>query len=878
MHMLRKIVVLICLVTGIYPAKAQAPSPSGAGRIIALVDSFNRRLPAEKLFLHFDKSYYAIGDTIWFKAYLFQAATYGWSPLSGLLYVELINDSSRQIKRMSIPVNYGVSWGQIPLGGDDLPEGSYTVRAYTRWMENFGDEYFFTRHFMVVPATVERLSARRLYREGRQSGGGQTGGQQSGGAQAEGKADRRKGESDARRGKIDLQFMPEGGWLVTGIPSRIGFKAIGENGWGVDVQGTIVDKENKVITSFRSLHRGMGVFDLLPESGNSYSAVVVLPDGSSARYPLPAMKTSGVVLRIDNKPGDDSIRFSILPSADLINSQVFHLVALSRGVACYGSNFKLNKKEITGIVAKSAFPSGIAHFTLFNGSEEPVNERSTFIDHADNLYIECKTDKPGYRTRDSIPLHLKVMDVAGKGIAGSFSMAVTDDAQVPIDSLLMETLVTRLLLTADLKGFVETPGWYFSSSGLQFSSSGPKYEALDALLLTQGWTGYNWQQIAKQTPVLFAPEPSMMVTGRVTDLMNRPVKGSDVVLVATGKSHFSMDTVTGPDGRFVFSSFPPVDTVSFIVQARTAKGKSLGLGVTIDENKLPAAPTRGRRLADTWYENAGSEKTWNEDTDSALFQYVRNNETMLRERGPYGGGAKVLQPVVVKAQFGIKGSHNLNGPGQADQVVDEAMIEKAGKLTLKQLLLQTVKGFRMVYSPDGAERYKVLQYDTRIIIDGVNLSRFGPERETLDFLNAEDIAGIEVMYNARHNANYKNTFLSARQQMDINREYAFIEITTRSGNGIFMKRTPGLTTVKPLPVSWPREFYRPRYPVRDERPSTPDLRSTIHWEPNILTNHQGQAETFFYSAGVPTTYTIIIQGSDMDGNIGVRVCTIKITE
>ena len=357
-----------------------------------------------------------------------------------------------------------------------------------------------------------------------------------------------------------------------------------------------------------------------------------------------------------------------------------------------------------------------------------------------------------------------------------------------------------------------------------------------------------------------------MVTGKVTDLVNKPVKGSNVVLMATGKTHFSMDTITGPDGRFVFTSFPPLDTVSFIVQARTARGKSLGLGVSIDENKWPVLPSRGNRLPDPWSGNA----------DSAVLQYVKNNETMLRERGPYGGGAKVLQPVIVRAQLGIKGSHNLNGPGQADQVVDEAMIEKAGKLTLKQLLLQTVKGFRTVYSPDGTERYKVLQYDTRIIIDGVNLSRFGPERETLDFLNGEDIAGIEVMYNARHNANYKNTFLSARQQMDLNREYAFIEITSRSGNGIFMKRTPGLTTFKPLPVSWPREFYRPRYPVRNERSQVSDLRSTIHWQPNILTNHQGQAETSFFAAGVPGTYTIIIQGSDMDGNISVQVSRIKI--
>lgn len=862
---IRRTIWLLCFVAGIYPADpviAQSPSSSeagkiisatgktlsGAARIISLVDSFNKRLSPEKLFLHFDKPYYAIGDTIWFKAYLFQAATYAWSPLSGLLYVDLINDSSKQIRRMSLPVNFGVSWGQIPLIGDDLPEGGYTLRAYTRWMENFGEDCFFSRHFMIAPATIQRLAARWPIAA--------TGGSIPA-------ASRRTGGtlSSGHHRKIDLQFMPEGGWLVAGIPSRIGFKALGEDGLGIDVQGTVVDKDDKVIASFQSLHKGMGVFDLLPVSGDNYSAVILLADGSTARYPLPSIKKSGVVLRVDNRPREDSIRFTILPSADLMNNEAYHLVALSRGVACYGANFRLNKKEITGIVAKNAFPSGIAHFTLFNESDDPVSERITFIDHQDKLQIDVKTDKSSYTTRDSIPLHIQVVNDQGTPVGGSFSLAVTDDAQVRIDSLRMENIVTRVLLTADLKGYVETPGWYFSPSGLQ-------YEALDALLLTQGWTGYDWQHIVKQaSPPLFAAEPGMMVTGKVTDLMNRPVKGSNVVLMATGKTRFSMDTITGTDGRFVFSSFPPVDTVAFIVQARTAKGKSFGLGVSIDENKSPALSSSGNQLADPWYGG----------NDSAVLQYVRNNEVMLRERGPYGGGANVLAPVVVRGQLGIKGSHNLNGPGQADQVVDEAMIEKAGKMNLKQLLLQTVKGFRTIYSPNGTEQYKVLQYTTRIIVDGVNLSRFGPERETLEFLNAEDITGIEVMYNARHSASYKSTFLSSRQQMDLNKEYAFIEITTRSGSGIFMKRMPGLTTSKPLPVSWPREFYRPRYPVRNEKGEEPDLRSTIHWSPNILTDHQGRAETSFFSAGTPSTYTIIIQGSDMDGNIGVRVSKIRIS-
>ena len=833
--------LLFCLVAGVCSVNAQSFSPSGAIGIIARVDSFNKQLPAEKLFIHFDKPYYAIGDTIWFKSYLFQATTNAWSPLSGLLYVDLINDSSRQVRQMSFPVNYGVSWGQIPLTGDNLPEGNYTIRAYSRWLENFGEDYYFSRHFILAPATIQRFTALQ--------------------ALPGGKGRAAASATSVYSAKTDLQFMPESGWLVAGISSRVGFKAIGENGLGVDVQGSVVDKEDNVIVKFHSIHKGMGVFNLLPAAGVSYSAIIRLPGGETVRYPLPSVKKSGIVLRLDNKQESDSIRFSILLSEDLINNLTYHLLGLSRGVACYGANFTLNKKEISGIVAKNAFPSGVAHFTLFNESGEPVNERITFIDHGDNLHIELKSIASVYHTRDSIPVQIQVSDALGQPAGGTFSMAVTDDAQVRADTIHMENIVTRILLTSDLKGFVEEPGWYFGGSDL-------RYAALDALLLTQGWMGYEWQHIIRQTAApLFAPEPAMMVSGKVTDLLNLPAKGANVVLMATGKTQFVMDTLTDREGRFVFTSFPPLDSAGFIVQARNAKGKSFGMGVIIDEFKAPALPRHASRTP----------ALRDEQDDSTLLQYVKNNEAMMKVRSPFGG-ANMLTPVTVSRQKGIKGSQNLNGPGEADQVVDEAMIEKAGKLSLKQLLLTTVKGFRTFYTPDGTEQYKLLQYDTRIVIDGVNLSRFGSVRETLEFLNAEDIVGIEVMYNPRHSTSYMSTFLSPKQQMSIKKEYSFIEITSRSGSGMFMKRTPGLTTYKPLPVTWPRAFYSPRYLVKSDRQKDPDFRSTIHWAPNMLTNHQGQAETSFYSADTPSTYTIIIQGSDMNGNIGVTFKRITITE
>jgi len=857
----------LCFSVGALAASAQRPSLQSAKQIIAVIDSFNTRLPAEKLFLNVDKPYYAIGDTIWFKAYLFQAATHVYSPLSGLLYVELINNSSHQVKRISVPVNIGVSFGQLPLTPGTISEGSYTLRAYTRWMQNFGEECFFQRHFIIAPVNVAPAPLPAIVALSAPT---------SLPAPAARQATAARGLSallpDAPRtintGKTDLQFMPESGWLVAGIPSRVGFKAIAENGMGLAVHGTIVDSRGKTITSFQSLYKGMGVFDLMPAEGETYAAMVRLPDGRLEHYPLPAVKKTGIVLRVNNRPDEDSLRITILLSPDMISGQVYHLLGLYRGVVCYGANFVLNKQEINGIVSKDIFPTGIAHFTLFNESGEPVNERISFIDHHDGLRIDLTTDKSSYLTRDSIPLHVQVTDSHGQPVGGSFSLAVTDDAQVKADSLLTDNIVTHMLLTADLKGFVETPGWYFYGDGP--SGTGYRKEALDALLLTQGWTGYKWDRLLKYPHApLYAAEPGLIVSGKVTNLLNRPVQDAKVVLMSTGRTELARDTTTGPDGRFAFFSFPPMDTMAFVIQARNAKGKSFGMGITMDENIPPAVPQLHGQSPVPWYA----------DSDSTLLLYVKNNATTLQKKGPYSGQGKVLQPVIVRAGLGVKGSHNLNGPGQADQLVDEAAIEKAGKnLNLKQILIQTVKGFSIVPSPDGTEKYKLFQRDIRFVIDGLHLSRFLPEREALESLAAEDITGIEVMYKPGHIANYRSTFLSAKQQMNLGKDYAFIEITTRSGNGIFLKKTPGLTTYKPLPISWPKEFYHPRYAIRDDRNQQIDLRSTIHWQPNLVTDKQGHAETSFYSAAVPSTYTVILQGSDMDGNIGVQVMKINVSK
>ncbi|WP_207423532.1 carboxypeptidase-like regulatory domain-containing protein [Desertivirga brevis] len=892
-------------------------------QMFAAVDTFSSRFPQEKIFIHTDRSSYVRGDTLWFKSYLF-SRNLGYSKLSGLMYLELIASNNALVKRISVPVFLGVSWGQISLS-DGLTEGTYTLRAYTNWMQNQAEESFFRKriyvsdpapeHWIVnqsnfidivngkkvIKCSIQFRTAsdqplgyktiqwkltdgkkiivkdeyetvknnleitvplnnddvvRTLYLEAEEKGG------------AKQKLNFPliiKQEKD-----IDLQFMPESGHLVAGLPCNVAFKAVSFSGKGVDVEGIITNNKNEQVTSFRSSHKGMGVFSLSPIVGESYTASIKLPGGTIKTYPLPVAKVSGTVLQVLNSPRTDSLRVYVLYSESLVNNQTYKLVGFADGQVAYAANFVANKQRIGGKVDKRLFPSGIAHFTLFNEKNEPLNERITFIDHHQQLNIKVLSEKSAVSLRDSVPVDIHVKYPNGKPVQGSFSFVVTDDSQVRSDSL-ENNILSQVHLGSDLKGYIEDPGWYFN--GTEEAES-----ARDLLMLTHGWIGYKWSQILNPaSQPVYAAEPDFRVTGKVSNILNKPVANSKLLLLASGKYHFIKDTLTNSAGRFTFRNLPPVDTVSFFVQARTARGKSFNVGLEVDEFKPAAVSKHIEPLVIPWYVNA----------DSISINLVKNREKIAAEQLK-GQGGRMLKDVFVTAKRVIKTSKNLNGAGEADQILDEKDALAAGSLNVLQYMEKYVKGFNLRLK-DTDKYYYLNEKRVRFVVDGVELNRlYMPSEPPIlyDYSNfienalsnvmTTDLLGVEVMYNQRYASKYSSQFLETKEMMDINNNFAFIEITTRSGNGISIRRTPGVTVYRPLPITWPKEFYQPKYPANSSK--LPDYRTTVCWVPNIITDSSGKAKVHFYTTDKKGTYTILLQGADLMGMVGCKVLKIKVGE
>lgn len=877
---------------------------TGLAQLLSLQDSLYHRLPVEKVYMQLDKPSYILGDTIHFKSYLLNADFLTPSTRSRLLYVDLDNENGKAVTHIMIPVVSGLGWGDIVLKEEGIHEGSYTLTAYTNWMRNFGEDYLFKKDIYISRANnsttlikadfklikgsdkdviqanlrftsldkkamalrdmqlrvtnanhslakeklttgidgslnlnfdlADKSALKNLAIQAMQTGAG---------------ADTTKfiiPVTINRSENTDVQFMPEGGNLIAGITTKVGFKAISEDGKGADISGSIYNSKQQEVTQLRSAYKGMGNFEFTPQAGENYTAKVNLPGGMIKNYALPVVNPSGTTLSIANK-GNDSVEVTLHTTADLLH-KTYYLVAQARNVVCYGATVTFKDPTIKITIDKDFFPSGIARFTLLNTQNQPLNERMFYIDRLNDLTINVSANKQNYSARDSVALNITVTNKAGKPVQGAFSLAVTDGGQVRTDTL-AGNILSNLLLTSDLKGTIEEPAYYLKSN---------HNEALDNLLLTQGWIGYDWKQITvvKTPPTQFEAEPEYIIHGNVTGFLNKPMENTKLSLLSQ-KPLFTADTLTGKNGQYTFKRIFPEDSSVFIIQAKKKNG-SPNVSISVDDLK-PSVLINADNRTLPWYVN----------TDTVLINNLKSNLTqnITIEKLQYSG--KLLKEVKINDKKIINGSHNLNGPGQADIILETTDLEKQHKKSLLDLLQSRYRDFHVRIGFNG-DQYFFRLHRVVLVIDGFFVRKIQIPIETyMNSITADNVKGIEIMYSTNYAIAYDPNMLGKKGFLPEESIPVFFEITTYDGQGAYINKVPNLLVYKPMPFTLPKQFYRPRYTIKNvsANPGT-DLRSTIHWEPNIITDKNGKATVSFYTSDRPNDYTVVVEGSDMNGNVG----------
>lgn len=824
----------------LYTLPTQAQLINDKDRIIAAYDSVRKVAPREKIYIHFDKHNYLSQDTIWFKAYLVDATLLTQSKISGLIYTEIINEYGAVMETLSLPTNFGLAWGAFTLDEKKYKPGKYMFRAYTKWMQNFGDLHIFKREFNIyaneLPTTTNKSLNITTTVNNNQS----------------------NNRTNTTNQEIDIQFLPEGGTLLNDVHQKIAYKALDKAGKGLAINGEVFDANQKLVTKFTSNNLGMGTFEFTPKSDVVYTAKVYTVYGSSIQN-LPKSKQQATTLNLINEINSDSLAITIYST---LKDEPLTIIGQARGVLCFIASFNPNIQRRTIKISKDIFPTGVAQILILNSKKKVLNERNFFVNLNNQLTVTTKSNVLEYGLRDSIPIQISVKDFNGKPIPSSFSVSVTDDTQVSKDVVNDEHILSNLLLTSDLKGTIEKPGYYFSRQDQEISND------LDALMLTQGWVSYNWDTEKKPT---FKPEKEYAVTGKVSNLVNKPSANAKITLLGKNKSTIIMDTVTNQNGEFVFNQLPLLENASFIIQALNTKGKSGTLGIEVDMLERPTI-----NVAKPNYKPAIL------TVDSALEEQISSKKKV------YEAGIKsgiLLREVNITGKRIIRGSKNLNGLGMASQIITEEDLAPIYKKTLYDALREQVKGFREGMRRKSTTRDFFVNADlARIVFDGVEIDFFyepssviGDQqgyynfvKSFLDYYYAEDIKGIEILANG-YSFSYKSKF---KNPLDEN-TYAFIEITTKTGAGPFLKKAANMFMLKPINYGSDKVFYSPKYVNKSTANQLPDYRSTIYWNPNVVTNVNGEGSFSFYAAEKKGTYTVWLEGTDLDGNFGFS--TLKLT-
>ncbi|MCR8561019.1 TonB-dependent receptor [Mucilaginibacter sp. BJC16-A38] len=779
----------------------------------------------EKAYLQFDKPYYSIGDTIYFKGYLTIGGNHKLSALSGVLHAELINPEGKIVRAENLQVMAGTSWGDFALA-DTLKGGTYVVRAYTNWMRNEGENSFFEKAI-----TVGSFASAKKFESG----------------------ERQKNivNKKQEQPKRDVQFMPEGGTLVAGNYSKIAFKAIGANGSYLNIKGTITDETGNELASFSSAHAGMGSFTFVPEAGKTYKANIVYDDGTHDVVVLPKTTETGYTINVNNNSAD-TLRIRVTAATNNTTDKL-SLIARAGGTIYYAAeNQQTGAKFFSAIIPKNKFPTGIVQFTLYSPEKEPLNERLVFIDNHDELKLGIKSRKQKYKLREKVNVELNVYDKTNMPEMGSFSISVTDETRSPADTANENCILSYLLLTSDLKGYVDTPAYYFRNNSEQTQND------LDNLLLTQGYRHFEWKEIGEkeQSEPQYQAEKAFTISGMIKR-NGKPAIGAKVSLISKTNGFFMIDTIADNNGRFAFKDLIFADSTKFLVQSKVTKGQD---DVTVELDTLPPANI------DVYNRSLSTKQ--DHDEKIGLNTYTINQKQFYEEQQKYGINkhAVVLKEVHIEAKKETTPYHseNLNGAGGADQTLTVKQLERMNCSKLTYCLSGMLSGviFRGALPLNLRDHQAIMA----IIVDGTFLEL--PEyEEVFNSLHPEDIESIEVILGPHYGAIYGDRMA-----------HGGLIITTKRGRKTknYYRYAPGVITYMPKGFYKAREFYSPQYDNPKTNQKMADLRSTIYWNPNIITDKDGKASFSFFNADGKGTYRVVVEGIDVDGNLGRQVYRYKV--
>ena len=482
-----------------------------AGNLSTLKDRILQNLKQqkqEKVYLSFDNISYSSGDTIFYKADVVEDPYRTATRQSSVLYVEILSPSGWIMERQKLHITDGHAEGAFCLS-ESITGGFYEIRAYTAWMLNFTN----VTESKTGKAKKDKKEKVPKYNNSKECWGIFSRvlpiyGEDNWYGGTKNVNNKKTSKDDV---SLSVSFYPESGNIIKGVPARVAFEVTDCLGRYQDIHGWINSKKGK-IKEIRTAHDGKGVFCLSnEETSEMLTAEFKTADGTK-KFRLPAAQSEGYVMNILN--GKD-VKVRIMRNSQTKGEELALAVCsygkMTSFVECDMSNDL--QQEIT--LKKDSLTTGVNVATLYNCNGHIIAQRVFFVNRHD-MAVNVEVDYPRdvtVKPHEKIDIDIRLTEKdSGKPLAGeSFSIAVTKDCSG--NDAGRTDIMTYLLLSSEIRGYVANPQYYFAGNDIG------RAEALDVLMMVQGWTRYDYAGLASDegNMLIYEAEKGLSLKGRILD-------------------------------------------------------------------------------------------------------------------------------------------------------------------------------------------------------------------------------------------------------------------------------------------------------------------------------------------------------------------------
>jgi len=727
-------------------------------------------LPQDQPYMLFSKGIYETGEDMWFKAWLFDRSLLTLSNRSRTLFLRIYDSADSLVWNEKYPISGGRAEGHVFIG-EKWKTGEYRVEGYTR-SSLYADstEAVFPQKIWVV----DRIDKQKP----------------------------QDTRAIQQRDNIRLGLYPEGGYLVQGIKNYVAFKATDNQGVPVPLSGWLCENRARIL-DIESSHDGMGLLSFVPHEGVRYT--VQLTNGQE--FPLPTSLRSGMVMHLEYADRKNVVFSAKQPRGSM--PRRISLFVQMRGVPCYQAGGVLRDSLIISL-PMSGFPGqGIAEATLFDEQRRPIAERLFYVLPDKQLTITARPSKEVYIRRDKGEVRIHVTDSEGKPVQAEICMSIFDKAYM--SQAYRETMLSYNFLSTQIRGNIHHPAYYFDRKNPD------RLQALDLLLLTQGWRRYTWQASRKD----YHGKPFLCdsIIGRETvgsrKMKRNTTNGGEQVIQVFGPSGDSQFLWTDSVGNFSV----PVSVMNTLrggyVYIKPLLGKEFKPHLTLsDGTVLIDSIRKSKKSYQSYLNNVEKEK---KDAELVTTQTgtVLLNEVLVTRKRRIPFRDKFMGRLDSLAQFNLNtawvcpdGSQEPGTVGHLNDYWEGYTHHPIGSPSANY------EGKRL--KPEIGKRYELIKY---------------LPREDGEWYIA-DITSIV----------YQGQLYTDEELLRMN----------------------NITRVKGYYGQ--REFYTPDS-VEMLSP-LPDARNTLLWSPSVQTDKNGDATVPFRTSDINTQFIGVVEGTDGLGLLG----------